>query len=333
MPNYVLTPNVGNPRGDFAIDFNFGRTASDMVASGYASVLMGGSENKATGNYASILGGFNNIASGESAMVIGAYNECEGINSFVFGYSNKSTAFTSFVGGKYNQVKGSYHFVFGEYNTFLNDLNRYTAILNCQTSFIGTDATDGDAQAHHTAILSGGFAWPVQDGEQVRNSRFYEAAGLLKAVQHSIVTMFYEGPATTAVPGQLQTNGNMTTIPDLGKDLTMLHDFNPITTVPVPLVWSLNVNWVAVDLINNRVITGEDIVSVNRANSAGGTIFSVAYDDIAKTGDAALSSSSMVYAISSLYGNSITVKFRAGYSSMYRVAARVQILQDMSNPV
>ena len=51
MANYVLTPNIGDPRGDYAIDFNFGRTASDMVASGYASVLIGGSDNKATGNY------------------------------------------------------------------------------------------------------------------------------------------------------------------------------------------------------------------------------------------------------------------------------------------
>ena len=136
MPNYVLTPNIGDPRGDYAIDFNFGRTASDMVASGYASVLIGGSENKATGQYSSILGGFNNIVSGEASMVIGAYNECDSANSFVFGYSNKLNAFTSFIGGKYNQVKGSYHFVFGEYINFLNDLNRHGTILNCQTAYV-----------------------------------------------------------------------------------------------------------------------------------------------------------------------------------------------------
>ena len=333
MPNYVLTPNIGDPRGDYAIDFNFGRTASDMVASGYASVLIGGSENKATGQYSSILGGFNNIVSGEASMVIGAYNECDSANSFVFGYSNKLNAFTSFIGGKYNQVKGSYHFVFGEYINFLNGLNRHGTILNCQTAYVGTDATDGDAQAPYSAVLSGGFAWPVHEGEQVRVSRFYEAIGLLKAVQASVITMFYEGPATTTAHGQLQTNGDMVNIPNLGKDLTMLHDLNAVTGVPVPLVWSLTVNCVAVDLANNRVITGEDTVMVNRANSAGGTIFSVSSTNIAKAGDAALSSSSMLYAISSLYPNSITVKFRAGYSSNYRVAARVQMLQDMSNPV
>ena len=333
MGNYVLTPNIGNARGNYAVDFNFVKTAADMVASGYASILIGGGDNKAGAGYASVMGGFNNVANGEASTVVGAYNECDGANSFVFGYSNKSSAFTSFLGGSYNQLKGSYHFAFGEYGTMLNDLNRHSTILNCQTYYIGTDSSDGDAQAPTTAIFSGGFAWPVHEGEQVRNSRFYEAIGLLKAVQHSIITMFYEGIATNTVPCKLQTNGDMANIPDLGKDLTMLHDVNPVTGVPVPMAWSLNVNWVAIDLVNNRVITGEDTVMVNRVNSAGGVIFSVETDPIAKAGDSSLNSSVVLYATSTLYPNSITIRFRPSYSSNFRVAARVQMLQDISNPV
>lgn len=333
MGNYVLTPNIGNARGNYAVDFNFLKTGADMVASGYASILMGGGDNTATGSYASVMGGFNNIVSGEASTVVGAYNECDGANSFLFGYSNKSSAFTSFAGGRYNQLKGNYHFVFGEYCTMLNDLNRHATILNCQTAYIGTDSSDGDAQAPNTAIFSGGFAWPVHEGEQVRVSRFYEAIGLLKAVQSSVITMFYQGPVTNTAHGQLQTNGDMSNVPNLGRDLTMLHDLNPITGVPVPLVWGLTVNWTAIDLVNNRVITGEDTVMVNRANSAGGSIFSVESVNIAKAGDAALNSSIMLYAISSMYPNSITVKFRSNYSSNFRVVARIQMLQDMSNPV
>lgn len=333
MANYVLTPNIGDPRGDYAIDFNFGRTASDMVASGYASVLIGGSDNKATGNYSSVLGGFNNTVTGEASLVIGAYNECNGNNSFVFGYSNKSDAFTSYVGGKYNQVQGSYHFIFGQYGNLVNDLTAFSTVLNCQTFYVGTDSSDGGAQAPKAAIFSGGFAWPVHDGEQVRNSRFYEAVVPgLKAVQSSVITMFYEGPSTPLAPAQLQTDGDMMFIPNLGKDLTMLHNFNAITGAAVPIGWSLTVNWTAIDLINNRVITGEDLVLVNRVNTYGIAIASVFSNTIAKAGDGLLNSSSTAYAISAAYPNSITIKLTPSYASNYRVVARVHMLQDMFIP-
>lgn len=333
MGNYVLTPNIGNARGNYAVDFNFNKTAADMVASGYACILIGGGDNKATGSFSSILGGYNNTVTGQASTVVGAYNECNGENSFVFGYSNKSDAFISFVGGQYNQVQGSYHFIFGQYGNLVNDLTAFSTVLNCQTFYVGTDSSDGGAQAPKAAIFSGGFAWPVHDGEQVRNSRFYEAVVPgLKAVQSSVITMFYEGPSTPLAPAQLQTDGNMTYIPNLGKDLTMLHNFNAVTRAAVPIGWSLTVNWTAIDLINNRVITGEDLVLVNRVNTYGVAIASVFSNTIAKAGDGLLNSSSTAYAISAAYPNSITIKFTPSYASNYRVVARVHMLQDMFIP-
>jgi hypothetical protein len=338
MPNFVIAPNVGITRGNYAVDMNYLKTLGDQVASGYGSTLVAGANIKAEGSFATILGGYENTSFGDYGIVLNTANESTGDSCFVFGENNKVYASKSYVGGRYNVVKGAYNFVYGEYGNFPNELSTGVTVLGTQTFTIGTDSIDGDAQAPNTAILGGIFAWPVHEGEVVRNSVITEYAGLLKQAQHSVVTMFYEGAATTTSFVNLQTNGNMGNLPHLGRELTMLHMRNPITGKAAPMSWNLCVTWTAIDLNNNLVVAGEDVISVNR-NNVSSPIPSIASvlpssPTTGKVGDGSLLSSQMSYVLSPLYSNSISIRFKPSYNSTrFRVVARVSILQSMYYPV
>ena len=79
----------GNPRGNASTDMQFVRTAADQVASGYASLIGGGAQNKASNFYSAVLGGFGNISSGVSAITAGAGNTASNANAAVCTDVNK----------------------------------------------------------------------------------------------------------------------------------------------------------------------------------------------------------------------------------------------------
>jgi len=338
MPNFVIDPNIGNTRGNYAVDLNYVKDISDQVASGYASILIGGANNKTEGFAGAILGGYYNINLGDSSIVFHNQNTNVLDSSMVFGQFNNVNASKSYVGGQYNSVKGrGNHFVFGEYGNFANDDSQWNTVLGTQTFTIGTDNSDGGAEAPRAAILGGGFAWPVHDGEVVRNSRFYEASTLLKQVQQSTLTMYYQGAADSISTVSLQLDGNMNTLPNRGIELTMLPHFNPFTGKVSPMNWNLCVSWTAIDVTNSKVVTGEDYITVKRNNvnlpNASIASVSVSTPTTGLAGDASLLTSQMFYGISPIYNNSVYVRFRPSTaSSQFRVVARVTMLQDMYYP-
>jgi hypothetical protein len=95
------TATGGNARGANAVDWQTLRSTNTMVASGTASVLVGGQNNSST-NYTSFVGaGANNTASGpNSAIVSGNASFAPGQWSFI-GSGNGNTA-----GGYYNFIGG-----------------------------------------------------------------------------------------------------------------------------------------------------------------------------------------------------------------------------------
>lgn len=94
------TTTGGNARGDNAVDLQTRRFNANQVASGAYSIVLGGSENKATGNL-SVAGGWLNTASGERSVVPGGYqNTASGTNSAVGGgITNIASADNSVVAG------------------------------------------------------------------------------------------------------------------------------------------------------------------------------------------------------------------------------------------
>jgi hypothetical protein len=95
------TATGGNARGGNAVDWQTLRSTNTMVASGQASVLVGGQNNSST-SYTSFVGaGANNTASGpNSAIVAGNASFASGQWSFI-GSGNGNTA-----GGYYNFIGG-----------------------------------------------------------------------------------------------------------------------------------------------------------------------------------------------------------------------------------
>lgn len=72
----------GNKRGSSAVDWQSDRTAAANVASGVASVIGGGTDNKASGAQSTVAGGNQNQATGsQSAVTGGFFNVASGINS------------------------------------------------------------------------------------------------------------------------------------------------------------------------------------------------------------------------------------------------------------
>lgn len=66
----------GNGRGQNSIDLQFTRTLATAVASGFAAVIVGGENNRASGaaGYSTVVGGFNNLITGPFSSAIGGQN-------------------------------------------------------------------------------------------------------------------------------------------------------------------------------------------------------------------------------------------------------------------
>ena len=97
------TATGGNARGQNAVDWQTVRSAATHVASGYASVLGGGSGSRSAGYISSLLGGIGCNAAGSYSSAIG-------------GLEVQSTAAFSTAGGGFrNNATGPYNFIGGGY--------------------------------------------------------------------------------------------------------------------------------------------------------------------------------------------------------------------------
>ena len=103
----------GNNRGSNAVDLQTSRSAAADVASGNASVVIGGASNRSTG-YCSIAGGLSNIASADYAVAFGNAGTASALHSTVIGGSqNQATAEYSIAAGDRCSANGIASFAFG----------------------------------------------------------------------------------------------------------------------------------------------------------------------------------------------------------------------------
>jgi len=107
-PNGLATG--GLTRGSGAIDFQMLRQFNYQVASGYYSVISGGSNNNASGSNSTVGGGGANIAEGASSVVSGgSNNNAEGIGSSISGGNlNHALADYSSISGGYGALADRY---------------------------------------------------------------------------------------------------------------------------------------------------------------------------------------------------------------------------------
>jgi len=66
----LQTSNVGNARGERAIDLQMTRDADTQVASGSSSMILGGARNTANGIRAMVVGGEDNTSTGQASVIL-----------------------------------------------------------------------------------------------------------------------------------------------------------------------------------------------------------------------------------------------------------------------
>jgi len=147
----------GNKRGTNSVDLQTSRSANTQVASGTASVIVGGTGNTASGNY-SIAGGQGCTASGINSVALGWNSTASGYYSMCFGGSNASAsaAYSVSFGSAANAsaesaialgssavASGSFSSALGSYAS-TRSITGKTAISGSNTPFGG--ATKGTSQ-------------------------------------------------------------------------------------------------------------------------------------------------------------------------------------------
>ncbi len=100
----------GNARAAYAVDLQFSRSDATQVAGGYASALIGGTNNKATSSRSAILGGYGNTNTAYNSAILG-------------GQSNTISNGQSISGGYQNTLSGYNNFAFGYQSTTSNQFS------------------------------------------------------------------------------------------------------------------------------------------------------------------------------------------------------------------
>jgi len=100
----------GNARAAYAVDLQFSRADATQVASGYASALIGGTNNKLTSSRSAVLAGVGNINTSFNSVILG-------------GQSNTISNSQSISGGYQNTLSGYNNFAFGYQNTTSNQFS------------------------------------------------------------------------------------------------------------------------------------------------------------------------------------------------------------------
>lgn len=138
----------GDKRGTNATDWQRSRNASTQVASGGASIIVGGVQNTASGLRSAVLGGFQNTSSAQDTVVGGNANTASSNYSFVGGgQSNlaQTLSYATVCGGNGNTASSQSATVAGGNNNTASGTN----------SFVGGGGTNTASGSR--AAVSGGF--------------------------------------------------------------------------------------------------------------------------------------------------------------------------------
>lgn len=142
----------GNNRGSRSVDLQLYRTYATQVASGTASVIVGGYNNTVSNDYSTIVGGTdNNVSNRYSVIMGGSYSAASGSNSVIVGGSSNISS------GNYSSSFGTYT-VSNKYGQFAHSSARFAAPGDAQTSELLLRKQTTDATANVELFLDGSSA-------------------------------------------------------------------------------------------------------------------------------------------------------------------------------
>lgn len=240
----------GNPRGNASTDMQFVRTAADQVASGYASLIGGGAQNKASNFYSAVLGGFGNVSSGISALSAGAGNVASGENSVALGAGNTSSGEGAFTLGLDNQATAQASVAVGNGNI----------AQGLGSGIIGSSASTTLSTGVGSLVLGGTAGVGYLPGQVVTNARGTQYSGNTPEigtlqVSEIILTGQIEvppGQAASSIPLTLDGGapGPTNQVGMLGSDKT----------------WQIDIDYMVIGL-NGKVMGGKDIVIFDKVSN------------------------------------------------------------------
>ena len=166
----------GNARGANAVDLQTDRSASNQVASGAGSGLLGGSGNRASGNYSACIGGGASAATGDNATTIGSFSTASGASAFA--------------GGTLCVASGAHSFAIGYQNTASGD--RSTALNQfCNATTLYTIASGYRSLADRYGMRAqGAIDFNAGSQGQAQYARFVLA---VKTTNNTPATMWLNG--------------------------------------------------------------------------------------------------------------------------------------------
>ncbi len=253
------TSTGGNKRGQYAVDWQLGRTSASHVASGISGTISGGFDNTASGNNSTVSGGYANTASGNNSTVSGGYaNTASGVYSIVpGGYLNTASGQSSTVsGGFFNLVNGDNATVAGGRGLTLD------ANADGSFGFLGNNSFGSNnmtINTANTATFGNTDVWLANNDNSASQLRFYEAnstasgvfppsginfTAFRAGVQSADIT--YTLPTTAPTAGQVlssDASGNMSWTTAGGGLTNFTESVNtsaPNTTVPVVRLLATN---------------------------------------------------------------------------------------------
>ena len=178
---------AGNARGENSVDLQTVRTAATQIALGTASVIGGGSENRAQGNYSTIPGGRQNYIAGNVYDTIGgglnnqirdtsgggANTVCGGDSNHI-GLTDATSQWSTICGGTDHDIDGDYCFVGGGR---IADVDGYACAIVC-----GQSCTVSGAVPEFALIVNGWLNTVSHDHATILNGKSCTVSGIQSVI-------------------------------------------------------------------------------------------------------------------------------------------------------
>ncbi len=270
MSNFSLqigdgTVKNGDPRGTNSIDLQLTRVLADQVASGTASMIVGGANNEASGVNSAVMGGIGNTSSAAFSVSGGSGNIAAGESSFAIGAGNQAIGSGSAALGLENVVSSASSVAIGSGN-LLNAIN--SAVFNSASS--GTAVT-----APYSTIIGGAGGATYLPGQLVTNPRSQYGVG--GNFQVSELLVFREVVQSPGAYSSIQF-----TLDGLPPAVT-----NELIMNSANKVWQVVSEWMLIDATTSQVVVGKDLVVVHKV---GGVVRLVTSTNLSKVGDLSMTS-------------------------------------------
>ena len=279
LPDNLATG--GDKRGTNAVDFQFSRSSSSMVASGTRSFIGGGERSTVAQTNGAVLGGEANSVTGagvqNGAIVGGLSNSVTSGYGFVGGGQSNQTfgganTYAGVVGGTNNITSATRAFIGGgQSNSILNGTCLRNAIIGGNGNLISL------AEAQNSVILGGEYAYTYYRGEVANANGRFSATG---DAQSSYLVV--RRSVTVAAPAVTMTmdDGAPTLINTLVLVNNQAHQFTIRVIAKEATVgstqcawWNINGGIIRGTGVGTTTLVGANVVDTGNAggNSAGWT--------------------------------------------------------------